>query len=677
MFEKILIANRGEIAIRIIKTCRRLGITTVAVYSDIDARSLFVREADEAVHLGPSPSAASYLVRHKLIDAALSRNCQAVHPGYGFLSESADFAAEVMAAGLVFIGPDAAVVATMGDKIAAKQMAIKAGVPVVPGCNQALSDLALIREKAAEIGYPVLFKPAAGGGGRGMRIVHGPDQLASALQSAQDETRKAFGDDRIFLEKFIEAPRHIEVQIMADRHGKVLSLGERECSIQRRYQKVIEESPSPAVNASLRQKMGDMACALAREAGYSNAGTVEFILDRHGDFFFMEMNTRLQVEHPVTEMVTGLDLVELQLRVAGGEHLPLDQEEVRLHGWAIEARICAEDSSRSFLPSTGLVTRYAQLRGDQVRLDSGIEAGSLVSVFYDSLLAKVAAWGATRDEARRTMVQALNRYHIEGVITNVDFANAILNHPDFSAGIMTTSFIEEHFDEGVARLPPPRQHLEAMAIAVTTVYHHRENLMRQSLKPIVAKVGASPKIEGTHRYMVKGEDDIFAVEFTGEYPEVVPSERPARVWHFSVDGTRYTVKTPEFEFFRRRLRLEINDEPQYFRLQYRQNFIWAAFCGINRIFEIYTPREWELARHMPQAPSAIEANELTSPLPGMVVNILTKEGERVYKGQDLVVIESMKMESGVASPCDGIISEIRVRPGVAVETGDILISFQG
>jgi len=344
MFEKILIANRGEIAIRIIKTCRRLGITTVAVYSDIDARSLFVREADEAVHLGPSPSAASYLVRHKLIDAALSRNCQAVHPGYGFLSESADFAAEVMAAGLVFIGPDAAVVATMGDKIAAKQMAIKAGVPVVPGCNQALSDLALIREKAAEIGYPVLFKPAAGGGGRGMRIVHGPDQLASALQSAQDETRKAFGDDRIFLEKFIEAPRHIEVQIMADRHGKVLSLGERECSIQRRYQKVIEESPSPAVNASLRQKMGDMACALAREAGYSNAGTVEFILDRHGDFFFMEMNTRLQVEHPVTEMVTGLDLVELQLRVAGGEHLPLDQEEVRLHGWAIEARICAEDA---------------------------------------------------------------------------------------------------------------------------------------------------------------------------------------------------------------------------------------------------------------------------------------------------------------------------------------------
>ncbi len=677
MFEKILIANRGEIAIRIIKTCKRLGIKTVAVYSDIDSRSLFVREADEAVHLGPSPSSASYLVISKLVEAALAHNCQAIHPGYGFLSESASFAAEVVAAGLIFIGPSAEVVATMGDKIAAKNMAIKAGVPVVPGCNQALSDLAMIREKAAEIGYPVLFKPAAGGGGRGMRSVHGPDQLASALQSAQDETRKAFGDDRIFLEKFIEGPRHIEVQIMADQHGKVLSLGERECSIQRRYQKVIEESPSPAVDPILRQKMGDMACALAREAGYSNAGTVEFILDQHGDFFFMEMNTRLQVEHPITEMVTGLDLVELQLRVAAGQHLPLNQDEVQMNGWAIEARICAEDPSRSFLPSTGLITRYGYLRGDNIRLDSGIEAGSVISVFYDSLLAKVAAWGPNRDAARQTLVQALNRYHIEGVITNVDFANAILNHPDFSAGTMTTAFIEEHFDDGVSRLAPPRKHLEAMAIAVTTVYHNRENLMRQSLKPMIAKVGSSPRAEVTHRYMVKGEGDIFAVEFKGEFQNDKQGEHPVRAWDFWVDGVHYAVKTPEFEFFRRRLRLEINKEIQYFRLQYRQNFIWAAFCGISRIFEIYTPQEWELAQYMPKEQTRIGANELTSPLPGMVVSVLINEGERVYKGQDLVVIESMKMESGVASPCDGIIDAITTRPGVAVETGDVLISFKG
>ncbi|MBU4395399.1 MAG: acetyl-CoA carboxylase biotin carboxylase subunit, partial [Proteobacteria bacterium] len=614
MFEKILIANRGEIAIRIIQTCKKLGIKTVAVYSDIDSRSLHIREADEAVHLGPSASSASYLVKSKLIEAALAHQCQAIHPGYGFLSESASFAAEVVAAGLVFIGPSAQVVATMGDKIAAKNMAIRAGVPVVPGYNQALSDMGVITEKAAEIGYPILFKPAAGGGGRGMRIVHSPDQLASALQAAQDETRKAFGDDRIFLERFIENPRHIEVQIMADQHGRVISLGERECSIQRRYQKVIEESPSPAVDTVLRRQLGDMACSLATESGYTNAGTVEFILDQRGDFFFMEMNTRLQVEHPVTEMVTGLDLVELQLRVAAGEPLPLTQEEVKLNGWAIEARICAEDPCRSFLPSTGLVTRYARLRGDNVRLDSGIEAGSIVSVFYDSLLAKVAAWGQTREEARKSLVQALNRYHVEGVITNVDFANAILNHPAFIEGRMTTGFIEEHFDEGVSRLTPPREQLEAMVIAVTMVYHNRDNLMRESLKPMTAKVGSSPKSKGEHRYTVKGESDIFTVEFQGD--------AATGLWDFRIDGTAYRVSSPEFEFFRRRLRLEINNESQYFRLQYRQNFIWAAFCGISRIFEIYTPREWELAHYMPKEKTSMHSNELTSPLPGMVVGVL-------------------------------------------------------
>jgi len=667
MFAKILIANRGEIAVRIIKTCKRLGIKTVAVYSDIDSRSLHVREADEAVHVGPSPSSASYLLRHKLIEVAVSHNCQAVHPGYGFLSESADFAADVVAAGLIFIGPAADVVATMGDKIAAKNMAIRAGVPVVPGCNQALSDLSVIKEKAAEIGYPVLFKPAAGGGGRGMRIVHNPDQLASSLQSAQDETRKAFGDDRIFLERFIEGPRHIEVQIMADHHGRVLSLGERECSIQRRYQKVIEESPSPAINPALRKKLGDMACALAREAGYSNAGTVEFILDQHGDFFFMEMNTRLQVEHPVTEMVTGLDLVELQLRVAAGDPLPLAQDEVKLNGWAMEARICAEDPERSFLPSTGLVTRYSRISGENVRLDSGIEAGSNISVFYDSLLAKVAAWGPTRDTARKTLVQALNRYHIEGVITNVDFANAILNHPAFIEGDMTTAFIEQHFNDSEARPAPPPAHLEAMVIAVTMVYHNRENLMRESLKPLTARVGAIPKTHECYRYVVKGEADIFTVEFQ--------NNPAARIWDFRINDTPYSVSAPEFEFYRRRLRLEINNESQYFRLQYRRNFIWAAFCGISRIFEIYTPREWELAQYMPKETTSLRSNELTSPLPGMVVAVLAKKGDRVYRGQDLVVIESMKMESGVASPCDGIVDEILAQPGVAVETGDVLMTF--
>ncbi|UCD35121.1 MAG: acetyl-CoA carboxylase biotin carboxylase subunit [Nitrospiraceae bacterium] len=668
MFEKILIANRGEIAIRIIRTCRKLNVKTVAVYSDIDARSLHVREADEAVHIGPSPSAASYLVHEKIIGAAVAQGCHAVHPGYGFLSENAEFAAAVVNAGLVFIGPASGVIAALGDKISAKNIAMKAGVPVVLGHNLPVVDVEEIRALAAEIGYPVLLKPAAGGGGRGMRIVAGPDELETALRSAQDETRKAFGDDRIFLERFITAPRHIEIQIIADQHGKVVSLGERECSIQRRYQKVIEEAPSLAVDADLRSRMGEMACALAREAGYSNAGTVEFIMDDRRNFFFMEMNTRLQVEHPVTEMVTSLDLVELQLRVAAGEPLPISQKDVSIKGWSIEARICAEDSARNFLPSTGLVTRYSNLKGRNVRLDSGIEAGSFISVYYDSLLSKVISWGETREAARTTLIQALNRYHIEGVTTNLGFANSILNHPAFIKGELSTGFIDNHYKEGEARIDPPMEQLEAMVIASTLVYHSRQNLVRESLKPMAAKVGPSHKPDNRHRYVVKGHNNIFEVELAGE---LTSSD-----WSFKVNGTEYRVVTPIFEFYRRRLRLKINGQDQYFRLQYRENFIWAAYCGNSRIFEIYTPREWELAQYMPKEKKGAQANVLLSPLPGMVVNILVNKGDRVYRGQDLVIIESMKMESGVSSPCDGIVEDVAAAIGKAVETDEVLITFK-
>ncbi len=667
MFKKILIANRGEIAIRIIRTCRRLNIKTVAVYSDIDARSLHAREADEAVHIGPPPSTSSYLVHEKIIAAALERGCEAVHPGYGFLSENAKFAAAAAKAGLVFIGPDAEVIAAMGDKISAKDIAMKAGVPVVPGHNRAVADLAEIRGLMTEIGYPVLLKPAAGGGGRGMRIVNGPDELESALKAAQDETRKAFGDDRIFLERFISTPRHIEIQIIADRHGRVVSLGERECSIQRRYQKVIEEAPSMAVDAGLRDRMGEMACALAREAGYSNAGTVEFILDARGNFYFMEMNTRLQVEHPVTEMVTSLDLVELQLRVASGEHLPISQEDVSIKGWAIEARICAEDPGRNFLPSTGLITRYSNLRGRNIRLDSGVEAGSFVSVYYDSLLSKVISWGQTREAARTALINALNRYHIEGVTTNLDFANAIVNHPVFIKGDLSTGFIEENFDGGVAKIDPQMDQLTAIVIASTTIYHNRKNLVRESLKPMAAKVGISHPQAERHSYVVKGNGRIFEVELYGQLSS--PD------WSVTVNGAEYAVIAPVFEFYRRRLKLSINGVNQYFRLQYRQNFIWAAHCGISLILEIYTPREWELAQYMPKEIKGINENVLLSPLPGMVVNIMVKKGDRVYRGQDLVVIESMKMESGVSSPCDGVVEDVAASVGKAVETDEVLIRF--
>ncbi|HSO20003.1 MAG TPA: acetyl-CoA carboxylase biotin carboxylase subunit, partial [Desulfosarcina sp.] len=429
MFEKILIANRGEIAVRIIRTCKRLGIASVAVYSEADSRSLSRQLADAAVPIGESHARQSYLDMEKIIAMAVSTGCQAIHPGYGFLSENAGFARSVEAAGLTFIGPPASAVALMGDKITSKELAVKAGVPVIPGHVEALKDEEEALSIAASIGYPVLLKPAAGGGGKGMRIVSDPGQMAAALTASRQETRKAFGDSRIFMERYIERPRHVEIQILADRHGHVVHLGERECSIQRRYQKIIEESPSPAVGPLLRDRMGRAACDLARKAGYVNAGTVEFVLDANRGFYFLEMNTRLQVEHPVTEMVTGLDLVELQLRIAAGEPLPFDQAEVAFQGWAMEARICAEDPARDFMPATGMVTRYAEPRGRAVRVDSGVDAGSTIGVLYDSMLAKVICHGEDREAARTGLVEALNGYHIEGIVTNVDFANSVLCHP--------------------------------------------------------------------------------------------------------------------------------------------------------------------------------------------------------------------------------------------------------
>jgi len=668
MFDKILIANRGEIAVRIIRTCKRLGVKTVAIFSEIDSRALHVQEADEAVYLGPPPSEQSYLLKDKIIAAAVDRGCQAIHPGYGFLSENADFAEMTVVAGLVFIGPSAPVIAMLGDKIASKNLAIQAGVPVVPGHNQPVSDLEEVRSIAEKIGYPVLLKPAAGGGGRGMRIAHGRDELESALKAGQEETRKAFGDNKIFLERYVETPRHIEIQIMADQHGNVIYLGERECSIQRRYQKVIEEAPSLALTPEMRREIGERACSLAREAGYSNAGTVEFILDPRGDFYFLEMNTRLQVEHPVTELVTGLDLVELQLQVAAGQPLPFRQEDIALQGWAIEARICAEEPDRNFLPSTGLITRYAEPRGKNIRMDSGIMAGSRVSVYYDNMLTKAISWGETREEARKTLIQALNKFHLEGVITNADFANAILNHPAFIEGQLSTDFIEEHFEQGTMKIDPPLEQLELMVIACTLVYHNRLSLVRESLKPMIAKVGPAHRLEAWHDYVVKGEKNIFTIRLLGHID--------SHQWDIQVNNKKFEVITPDFEFYRRRLRLTINGKSEYFRLQYRENFFWAAFCGINRIFEVYSPREWELAQYMPRQSKKTLDNVLLSPMPGLAVDIKVSKGDRVFRGQDIVVIESMKMESGVASPCDGEVDEVHIKVGQALESGDVLITFK-
>jgi propionyl-CoA carboxylase alpha chain len=667
MFDTILIANRGEIAVRIIRTCKRLGIRTVAVYSDADTRSLHRQMADDAVYIGKAPATESYLDPEKILSAAKDSGSRAIHPGYGFLSENTGFAESVQSAGLTFIGPPAQAIALMGDKIASKALAIKAGVPVIPGHGQALKDADEASAMARDIGYPVLLKPAAGGGGKGMRIVAGPDQMAEALSASRQETRKAFGDTRIFMERYIQQPRHVEIQILADAFGNVIFLGERECSIQRRYQKIIEESPSPGVSPDLRQRMGQAACDLARQAGYVNAGTVEFVLAPDGEFYFLEMNTRLQVEHPVTEMVTGLDLVELQLRIAAGNPLPFGQDGVTLSGWAMEARICAEDPARGFTPATGMITRYAAPRGDTVRVDSGVDTGSKIGVHYDSMLAKVICHGKDREAARIALIEALNGYHIEGVVTNIDFANSVLCQPAFAAGELDTGFIDRHFDGHLALSPPDERHLKLSALTAALVYHVRNILVRESVKSMVTRIGGGKGTSGVHHYVVRSQTDVYEIQM-----EKAPD---GNRWTIDVNQDRMSVESPDFEFYRRRLKLKINSRYHRFRLRYDRSFFWIAFCGLNRLYEVYRPEEWSLIGHMPAGKDILPSDELPCPMPGLVVAVPVQKGDRVTRGQNLVTLESMKMESGVASPVDGMIAEVLVKTGDAVDAGDVLMRF--
>lgn len=669
MFDKILIANRGEIAIRIIRTCNRLGIATVAVYSDADSRSLHRHLADESVHIGASPSQQSYLVIEKIIDAAQATGCQAVHPGYGFLSENPLFAKAVQEAGLIFIGPPADVVEVMGDKITSKELAKTAGVPVIPGHIEALKDLDEALAVADAVGYPILLKPAAGGGGKGMRIVRAPEEMSAALAASRQETQKAFNDTRIFVERYIEQPRHIEVQVVADSHGNIVHLGERECSIQRRYQKVIEESPSPAVAPELRRQMGQAACDLSRHAGYVNVGTVEFVMDNHHNFYFLEMNTRLQVEHPVTEMVTGLDLVELQLRIAAGETLPFSQAGITFNGWAIEARICAEDPLKGFIPSTGMITRYAAPRGQGIRVDSGINIGGKVDVYYDSMLAKIISHGKTREDARRTLIEALNGYHIEGVTTNIDFVTRVLCLPEFAEGSLSTGFIDQHFDGGTSKRSPVLRHLQLAALAATLIYHTRTVAVRESLRPMISSIGGKREADQAHPYMVRCHGDVF--EVTLEKTPVSGS-----FCTIQVDGTSHEVAIPNFEFFRRRLKLNINSQDYRFRIRFEDSFIFISYNGISRLFEVYTPKEWALMQYMPEKAGVALNNILLCPMPGLVVDVLAQKGERIHRGQNLVILESMKMESGVASPVDGLVTEVLVQKGQAVGADEVLMSFE-
>jgi len=474
MFDKILIANRGEIACRVIKTARKMGIKTVAVYSDADRSALHVRMADEAVHIGPSPSAQSYLIADKILDACKQTGAQAVHPGYGFLSENAAFTAALDKAGIAFIGPGNHAITTMGDKITSKKLAEEAGVSTVPGYTDIIDDAEHAVKIANDIGYPVMLKASAGGGGKGMRVVRNDDECRDGFERARNEAISSFGDDRIFAEKFIEEPRHIEIQVLADSHGHTIYLGERECSIQRRHQKVIEEAPSPFLDEKTRKAMGEQAVALAKAVDYKSAGTVEFIVDAKRNFYFLEMNTRLQVEHPVTELVTGQDLVEWMIRIADGEKLTLKQQDVKLTGWAIETRVYAEDPFRNFMPSTGRLAKYSPPEENaNVRVDTGIEEGSEVSMFYDPMIAKLITYGADRKEALHHMGEALDAYYIRGVSHNISFLNALIAHPRFIKGALTTNFIAEEYPDGFFAEDVPQSD-PALAIVVAAATYRRK-----------------------------------------------------------------------------------------------------------------------------------------------------------------------------------------------------------
>jgi propionyl-CoA carboxylase alpha chain len=668
MFSKILIANRGEIACRVIRTARRMGIKTVAVYSDADARAPHVRMADESVRLGPPPAAESYLNAELILDACRTTGAEAVHPGYGFLSERESFARALAEAGIAFIGPPPHAIAAMGDKIESKKLAKKAGVNVVPGF---LGDIATTEDAvriAGDIGYPVMMKASAGGGGKGMRLAWSEKDVREGFEATKREGLASFGDDRVFLEKFIESPRHIEIQVMGDQHGNIVYLGERECSIQRRHQKVVEEAPSPFVTPEMRRAMGEQAVALARAVGYYSAGTVELIVsgaDTSGkSFYFLEMNTRLQVEHPVTEEVTGLDLVELMIRVAAGEKLPFAQEDVKLNGWAVENRVYAEDPYRGFLPSTGRLVRYSpprERRGgdDVVRVDDGVFEGGEVSMFYDPMIAKLVTWAPNREGAIDAQVEALDAFQIEGIGHNVDFLSALMQHPRFRAGELTTGFIAEEYPEGFHGAPADRQLLEDLA--VMAAFAGLENDQRAG--EISHQLG--PHAPGSPERVVRIDEQSLHVQFDGFEGgliacvdegggrELIASWRPGqRLLEASIDGRKRSV--------------QIARAGRQWRL--------TAHGGSHRA-DVLPPHVAQLMRHMIEKVPPDLSKFLICPMPGLLTALRVGEGDKVEAGQPLAVVEAMKMENILRAEKAGTVRKIDAKPGDSLAVDAVILEF--
>ena len=672
MFKKILIANRGEIACRVIKTARKMGIATVAVYSDADADARHVRLADEAVHLGPAAARESYLVGAKIIAAAKATGAQAVHPGYGFLSENAAFAEACAAAGIVFIGPPAAAIRAMGSKSAAKQLMEKAGVPLTPGYHGDDQDEALLAREAGRIGYPVLIKASAGGGGKGMRLAWTEADVRDGFEATKREGLASFGDDRVFIEKFIEQPRHIEIQLLGDAHGNIVYLNERDCSIQRRHQKVVEEAPSPFVTPEMRRAMGEQAVALAKGVGYTSAGTVEFIAGADRSFYFLEMNTRLQVEHPVTEEIAGLDLVEQMIRVAAGEPLGFTQNEVKLDGWAVETRVYAEDPYRGFLPSTGRLVRYrpppaAQTNERRTRVDDGVVEGGEVSMCYDPMIAKLVTWGPTRIEAIDAQVEALDAFEIDGIGDNIDFLSALMQHPRFRSGEITTGFIAEEYPDGFHGAPASEELLEdlaAIAALVAASHETRAALIDGQLGGPVFPVGD---------YVVRVASAAGAGLGVDEFAVAVEPYDGGLL--ISVDGEEEIDVIADYVPGQRLLVADLDGRRRIVRIA-REGRGWRfQTLGARHHVEVMAPHVADLTQHMIAKVAPDMSRFLLAPMPGLLTKLEVKAGDKVEAGQPVAVIEAMKMENILRAPKTTTVKATPVAAGQSLAVDEIIVEF--
>lgn len=657
MITKLLIANRGEIACRVIKTAKRMGIATVAVYSDADREALHVRMADEAVHIGPSPAKDSYLQIEKIIAACKQTGAEAVHPGYGFLSENPKFAEALDAAGIIFVGPPVGAIEAMGDKITSKKLAAEAGVSTVPGHMGLISDAEEAVRIARSIGYPVMIKASAGGGGKGMRIAWNDAEAREGFERSKSEAASSFGDDRIFIEKFVTEPRHIEIQLIGDQHGNVLYLNERECSIQRRNQKVIEEAPSPFLDEATRKAMGEQSVALAKAVGYTSAGTVEFIVDGQRNFYFLEMNTRLQVEHPVTELITGLDLVELMLRVANGEKLPLTQDQVQRKGWAIESRLYAEDPYRNFLPSTGRLTRYrppAESVSETlaVRNDTGVFEGGEISTFYDPMIAKLCTWAPTRLEAIDAMATALDQFEVEGVGNNLPFLSTVMEQERFREGRLTTGYIAEEFPEGFHGADLSEQHLFDVMAAAAIMMARRE----QRRSGAAAETHWHVQIGATATPVTLRQHGLETQVDVGWHSQAAqlhwqPGEKTVQLdWS---DGRKAVLK--------------VTPTTSGFRIRYR---------GADLKVMVLRPHVAALLKHMPVKVPPDMSRFLLCPMPGQIVRIDVSEGDVVEDGQTLAVVEAMKMENVLKAEKRAKVSKVHAAPGAVLAVDAMILEFE-